>query len=166
MIIGNIFTLLSYISYYISRFCKTKSNMCIWDAASKLLTIIAFIFLNALNGVYNNILALFRPIAVVLKEKTGKKLHWLFIIFLILHILIFIFTYAGISSILISIVSIASLYFLFYSTTQTIRLTGTIGNIVYMLYQLSINNYIGVICEIIVLACNVISFVKYSHTTK
>lgn len=51
IIVGQIFTTISYLIYYISRFRKKKKDILIMDNISKFFTVLSFVFLKSYDGV-------------------------------------------------------------------------------------------------------------------
>lgn len=69
-ILGQIFTLVSYLVFWFSRFLKSKNNILFWDNVSRVVTILAFVFLGTYDGIKNTLYAILRN---VLGQVTNKK---------------------------------------------------------------------------------------------
>ena len=98
-----------------------------------------------------------------IKEQLNKK--WLFgyIFFQCLFLAILFYTYIGISSILIVISVSIMLYSIWWLPPQQMRIIGIINGIIYLVYQVSIKNWAGLLGVFVVLS-NLLSFLKYKNT--
>ena len=172
---GMILTIISYAIYFISRFMKTKNKILIFDVTSKVVTIFALYFLGSLSGSLSTFVGLISICFIVFLEnnietkesKIEKKnslkkstTNIIFSMFFVVYIVIGIFTYISISTVLVAITNLIVLIGNWYGNPQQIRKAGMIASVVYTLFQFSINNYVGVILEILVLISNILSYVK------
>ena len=71
-VLGYIFTVLSYLIFFISRFCKEKKNLLILDILSKILIVISLFFLHSTTGMFTMGLLIIILILAKIKE-TYKK---------------------------------------------------------------------------------------------
>lgn len=161
-ITGQILTLISYIIFWISRFCKNKKDILFYDNISRVFAIIAFLFLRTYDGIKNTIYVIIRN---VLGDYTNKKTKRTKVIILILMIIILFIIYAfdfnGYSTICILICGLFNLYGVIMCNEQGIRLFGLFGSVFYSMFMLLTNNYMGLICEIICFIVMLISYNKY-----
>lgn len=160
LIAGYVFTVFNYIFYCISRFCRKKHQMLTLDLLAKLSTFVALFFLNAISGAYSMLVSFAILIAANIKERRNGKWSLLYAIFQLLLILIMIWKFAGISSILVFATSSISLLSIWWLSPQKMRIAGMTTSISSLLYQISIKNWAGLL-EIIVICSNVASFAKY-----
>ena len=163
MTIGYIFTFLNYICYCLSRFSKEKKNIFILDIIAKIFTIIALYFLGSLSGAYSFIISFITIIFCNIKERKQFPKYIdkiFFIIFEIGYLIVLICTFSGVSSILIFITSTVTLFANWFLPSQKMRLVGIPNSIIYLSYQISIKNLIGLL-EIFVIVSNIVSYLHY-----
>lgn len=162
---GYIMTFFNYICYCSSRFMKEKTYMLLLDILAKISTIIALICLGSLTGSYNMIISLILLIIARKKEK-GKILttkissNVVFILFVCSYLFSMTLTFKGISSILVTITSVITLISIWYLPPQKMRIVGACNSVIFLCYQMSIRNYVGIL-EILVILSNIVAFVKY-----
>lgn len=165
LLLGYIFTVFNYVFYCVSRFCKKKYQMLTLDLLAKVSTFVALFFLNALSGAYSMFVSFVILIVANIKERKNRK--WLlgYVVFQLSLVLIMIWKFAGISSILVCVTSTISLLSIWWLNPQKMRIAGMATSISSLLYQISIKNWAGLL-EVIVICSNVLSFSKYRYTQK
>ena len=72
-ILGQVFTFISYLIFWISRFLKNKKYILLWDNISRLFAIIAFLFLGTYDGIKNTIYVIARNILGDISDNKSKK---------------------------------------------------------------------------------------------
>lgn len=160
MLLGYAFTALNYLLYCISRFCKKKYQMLTFDLLAKIAFIIGLFFMGSLSGVFSMLVTFFYLIAANIKERRNCRWTLAYVFFQLLLIYIMLMSFAGISSILIFISTSIALLSVWWLPPQKMRIAGSIGNIITLMYQLSIQNWAG-LCELAVIASNFTSYLKY-----
>ena len=103
-------------------------------------------------------------IAANIKERLNKKWLWIYIFFQSLYIMILYYTYIGISSILVVISVSVTLFYIWWLPPQKMRIVGGINGIIYLAYQISIQNWAGILGIFVVLS-NLFSFIKYKKNS-
>lgn len=159
--LGYFFTVINYICYCISRFVKTKQMMLLLDLVSKIFTVAGLYCLGSLSGAYSFVITFLLLIVANIKEKYHKK--WLagFLLFQALYVYIAFFLYfEGISSILIFINATLNLICVWWLAPQKMRIVGGWNSVLFLLYQVNIKNWAGLI-EIAVIYCNFVAYKKY-----
>ncbi len=165
-----VFSGLNYLVYCISRFSKGKIGLLVLDVVSKICTIISVLLLGSLTGAYSFFLWIAWLIVLYVREKSSKK--WSFIknvtlytLFLAAYVTLTIFTFAGLSSILVMTCCVAMMSATWWLPPQGIRIVGAVVTVPYLFYQIAIKNWVGLL-EIFVLLANIISFIKYKKSKK
>ena len=164
---GQILTVLSYGIYYFSRFLKEKKNIMLYDNVSKAVTILSFIFLKSYDGIATTIFTLVRNItgrAVINKKLKVKIIS--FIILLAVMVGMYSVKFAGIGTIAVGISMLFNLVGVIFLGPQGMRICTSCGSVFYIIFQLSIKNTAGGICEFVTLIVNLVSFIKYKKTDK
>ena len=158
--LGYLFTVFNYIFYCGSRFGKKKSQMLTLDILAKLSTFLALLCLGSLSGAYSMMVSFL--ILLVSRVKEWKNRVWapVYVLFQLVLILIMIFRFEGISSVLVFLTSSVSLLSVWWLRPQGMRVAGLITSTTSLLYQLSIRNWAGLL-EILVICSNVLSYLRY-----
>jgi hypothetical protein len=144
---------------------KKKKDILYLDLFAKAFTIASLYLFGSATGAYNMCLTFIINIICYHKTKNEWKLSLLYWIFELILIIIFVNTYIGISSILVFITSSLTLMSNWWFSPQQMRLTAVLGSMLYLSYQISINNWAGLL-EIIALGSNWLSYVKYKNTRR
>lgn len=165
IILGYLFTVINYIFYCLSRFLAEKKHILFMDLIAKLFTVLGLYCLNSLSGAICFSITFFLLIAANIKERKNKKWLFLFIVFQFLYLLTFIFQYDGWPSFLVFVTSSVNLLCVWWLSPQNMRFVGGINSIFFLLYQISIKNWAGLI-EILVILSNLFSYLKYSTKNK
>ncbi len=160
-ILGYIFTLLGYISYWVGRFFKKKSIMMLTNSLSSFFYILSFLCFGSYNGVSNSVLVVLRGLCVNLKDKLNKKMYWLYSLFVIGFITNAIIFWQGFASIFATICMLINITANWFFDSQKLRLSTCIASIFYMLFLFCIGNYVGISLETTIILSNLISFFKF-----
>ena len=163
--LGYFFTVINYICYCGSRFSRSKQMMLFLDLVAKIFTILGLYCLGSLSGAYIFVVTFFLLIVANIKEKTNKRWLPAYLFFQGLYFLILIFIFEGISSILVFTTSSVTLWCIWWLPPQKMRIVGGWNSILYLLYQISIKNWAGLI-ELAVIYSNFAAYIKYKNHTK
>lgn len=161
-LLGYVFTVFNYVFYCGSRFCRKKYQMLTLDLLAKLSTFVALYCLDSLNGAYSMFVSFLILIAANIKERKNGRWFIPYVIFQFLLVVIMIWKFAGVSSILVFMTSTISLLSVWWLNPQKMRIAGMATSILSLLYQISIKNWAGLL-EIIVICSNAASFTKYKN---
>lgn len=163
--LGYLFTVINYICYCLSRFVKTKQMMLLLDLVAKIFTIAGLYCLGSLCGAYMFVITFFLLIVANIKEKMDKKWTVGYLFFQGLYIFATYMVFEGIPSILVFINATLNLWGVWWLPPQKMRIVGGINSIFYLLYQISIKNWAGLI-ELAVLYSNFAAYIKYKKITQ
>lgn len=158
--LGYLFTVFNYIFYCSSRFRRKKAKILGLDLLAKLSMILATFFLGSLSGSYSMMVSFTILIAANIKEKQGKRWPLGYAVFQAVLIAILVFRFEGISSVLVFLTSSVSLLSIWWLVPQKMRIAGMVTSVTSLLYQMSIQNYAGLL-ELIVITSNILSYLKY-----
>ena len=164
MWLGYLFTVFNYIFYCGSRFCKKKYQMLTLDILAKISTFLALFCLGSLSGAYSMMVSFLILLVSTVKEHRAKVWAPMYVIFQLLLVCILVFRFEGISSILVFLTSSVSLLSVWWLRPQGMRVAGLITSGTSLLYQLSIQNWAGLL-EIFVICSNVLSYIRYRRNT-
>ncbi|MCQ2416906.1 MAG: YgjV family protein [Oscillospiraceae bacterium] len=170
VLLGYIFTILNYACYCFSRFLKDKKNMLVFDIIAKLLTVAGLYCLQSLTGAYNMMVAMLVLCTARYKESHEEQFsHFgktaFYLLFETAYILVMVFTFKGFSSLLITLTSSITLCSIWWMPPQKMRLIGSGNSVLFLMYQISIKNWAGLL-ELLVLASNVTSYLKYRRSAR
>ena len=163
--LGYLFTAINYVCYCGSRFAKKKYQMLMLDVVAKIFTIMGLYFMGSMSGAYSFCVGLVLLIVALYKEKTGKRWTLGYILFQSIYLLILIFTFAGVSSVLVFISSTITLICIWWLSPQNMRLLGLSCSVVYTTYQVTIRNWAGLL-ELAVMFSNIVSYLVYRRREK
>lgn len=158
--LGYLFTAINYAFYCASRFAAKKEMILFMDLISKIFTILGLYCLNSLSGALSFSVTFFLLVVANIKERKNKKWTAGFIFFQLAYLFILIFNFEGISSLLVFTTSSISLTCTWWLVPQKMRIVGGLNSVLFLLYQISIKNWAGLI-EILVILSNLISYLKY-----
>jgi hypothetical protein len=95
------------------------------------------------------------------REKFGKIADvCLFGLFVAAYLAVCVLTFKSVSSVLITTTSVITLICIWWLPPQKMRLAGCFNSILYLAYQISIQNWAGFL-EVFVIVSNTLSYVKY-----
>lgn len=144
-----------------SYFYKEKKDIVFIQIFSMIALSIHFYLLNGITGAICNIINSIALIIIYFFEKYNLKNKKLLILITIpLLILISLFTYENLFSILpIIAVSIVLISFLL-SNENVIRIVGVISAICWLIYAIIYKSYVAIFFEIIIIISTIIAFLK------
>ena len=165
MILGYTFTVLNYLLYCVSRFCEKKYQMLTLDLMAKIAFIAGLFFLGSRSGAFSMLVTFCYLIAANIKERKKCKGTFGYILFQSILVCILVMAFEGISSVLVFLSASIALLSVWWLPPQQMRIAGSVGNVLTLLYQLSIQNWAG-LCECIVIISNVTAYLKYKKSAK
>ena len=160
-VISQIFSGLAFVMLVLSFYQKKKSNMLAFQVADSLFDGIHFCLLGAFSGGIINFVGMIRSIIFLEKEKhIWLNNVMIYISFILIYMLICIFTYDGIISLLPTIGVIIFASALWFGTPKTIRFMGVIASIFWLSYDICVRSYVEITTEIILLISTIGSILK------
>lgn len=164
-------TALNYISYCSSRFFNNKKWLLALDIFAKCVTILSFIVVKEMTAIFS--VALWAVWMLIVFARENSKIKWPmwlnaggFVLFVIIYIVVTIVTYSGIGSILVSVTAVLALIANWWFRPQIIRFIGFFAIAPYLIYQLSLQNWVALVGEILVFVSTLIPFVMYIINNK
>lgn len=165
---GYIFSAINYLFYCVGRFTKKKPAILMFSLVALCMAGISNYCFGSLTGS----LALFVQIPIVILSYINEKKplqNWLrcciYEVAFLLITLILIFTFQGITSILIYIATNLSIYSYWWMDEQGMRIAGIFIGIAFFVYCMSIENYLGFL-ELCVIFANLVSYAIYKNRIK
>ena len=164
--LGYIFTTLGYISYWIGRFFKKKSVMMATNSLSSLFLAISFIFFNSYHGIANQVLVVARGIFINYKDKRQKPMHWLFVLFVMLFLIVTVIFWSGWASVFALITMLINIYANWYLPPQKLRIATVLASCFYEGFLICIGNWSGVALELTIIISNFVSWYRYRRISE
>lgn len=161
IIVGQIFTTISYLIYYISRFRKKKKDILIMDNISKFFTVLSFVFLKSYDGVSATVYTYIRNKVHNMVVGNKKRVIYAFWLLLFALIIMLGIKFNGIGTVCVFITMIANLIGVMFLNSQGMRVCTMCGSIFYVIFQITIQNYAGAIGESLTFVVNGVSFSLY-----
>lgn len=159
--ISQVFILIGYLIFFISRFRKTKKLILITDNISRGCFIIGYSLLHSINSVEHTIYGIIRNVtgqALIKQRKICKMIG--FTIMLILLCAMYGLSFNGVTTIMFILSGIINLYASVFATAQGIRLGTAFAAICNIVAFLIIGSYASIIGELFCGFMSAISFVK------
>ena len=139
---------------------QKKEKILFMDLIAKIFTVAGLYCLGSLTGAYIMCMIFVMNVVCYIKERKNWKLPVLYFLFEMVFIVILIYTYDGLSSILVFTCSSLTLFANWWLSPQCMRITAVWGCVIYLAYQISIKNWAGLL-EIGAFVSNLISYLKY-----
>jgi len=160
-IIAQIFGLLGALSMLLSSWQKTRKRVLMLIALDSIFYFLQYIILGALSGALANVVGIIRTL-VFMHKKEYKLLQKDIILYLIIttYVIVGIFTYDGIISMFPIIVSISYSIVLWQDNVKKIRIGSAIMIFSWIVYNLSVQAYVGAIVETILFISGVTAVIK------
>ena len=165
--LAQVFGTLGAISMLCSSWQKTRKKMLFCLIFDGLFYFIQYILLKAYTGAFTNLISIARVITFNKKGSNSffKKNYILYIIIL-LYIIVGIYTYDGIISLLPTIATVIYTVALWQDDTKIIRYGSIMMFSMWLLYNIIVQAYISAVVEGILLIGTLISIIKFDFMNK
>lgn len=161
-ILAQIFGTLMLIVNVLAMQMKDKKNIIFMLLLANLFAVFNFVFLNGYSGAIICGFAIIQTIINNFYEKKGKKLPFLLLmIFIIISIILGIFTFKGIIDILPIVCSILYSLIIVQSKERIIRILSLINIVLWLIYDLFFMAYVAAISDILVVASTLIGMYRF-----
>lgn len=158
----NIIGILAIITWILSIQNKDKKGILIYQIVANILYFIQYYLLNAYSACLMNFITAVRCLKFYLEEKKYDKVsNNSFMFFTILIIIIGIFTYNGILSLLPIIASLIYMYSVWQNNLNTTRYLFIVAAFIWFYYNFSIGAYINVVGNIFEIVSGIISIIRF-----
>ena len=139
---------------------RHKKDMLLMDLLATAFTILALYCVGSISGAFSFCVIFLVLIFANIKERVKKKWTGFYVLFQVLYLLILIYAYQGISSVLVFTTSTIGLFYTWWLPPQKMRLIGGYNSILFLAYQISIKNWPGLL-EILIALSNFAAYLKY-----
>lgn len=166
-VIAQVIGLLAIISYAISPHAKTKKRVLVFHLISSILYALQYFLLNAFSAVIANSVGAVKCYAFYLYEKKEKEIpKSLFWIFMLIILVLGAFTYNNIYSLIPIFSSVLSLYAVWQDNLKVFRVIVIISSISWIMYNIIVGAYIGVIGNMFQLTSAIIAIIRFDILKK
>lgn len=165
-IISQILTIIMYGLLAWSYYAKDRKMVLVLSFLSLIANAVAYILLHAYTGLAMCIVALIRNVLFLIDEKkngkrenTEKKDIIILILLYVISIVSAVFTYEGIFSLLSVAATMLYTYSVWQKKTIVYKLLGIPIGILWVLYNLYVVSFFGVILEGVLLICSITGYI-------
>lgn len=163
---GQLFIFLSYIVFWFALYCKSKKTVLKMTISSYLVAYLGFIFTYNLNGTINNTYGIIRSfVGVKMDNFETKKRIPVLVSMLTVLLLIYYFTYDGVSTLCLAVCGVLNLIGSLLGDAQWLRKLGLAGGVFYAMFLLFSGSVVGFVCELITDIVLLTSYIKYRGTS-
>lgn len=147
---------------FLSYQCKDNKKLFFMQMCSNIAYILHFFMLSALSGSLNLVVSMIRNFVLINSNKWwAKSKYWLWI-FVSLHIVLTIITWQDLFSVLPCIGMIVMAVSSWTRNGKKVRYANLfINSPAWLIYDIYIGSYAGILCEVLLLSSVIISFFRY-----
>ena len=163
---SQILTIIIYICLCSTYFLKIRKKILILNVIAHIIQAIAFLLLGGLTGAAMNAILLVRDLILVAGEKNNQKTDKIakrdigvLICFILVILVMTIFTYDGWASLLSVIATIISTVAVWQKSTKVYKLLGIPVSGAWLGYHISLNSIFAIILESILLMSTIIGYI-------
>lgn len=157
-IASQVLIILVYACLCSTYFLRNRKKILNLNIIAHIIQAISFLLLGGLTGVAMNAIYLVRDIYLVTDEKSNKRDIRILICFILAIIILTIFTYNGLSSLLSVIATIISTFAVWQKSTKVYKILGTPVSIAWLGYNISLKSIFAIILESILLISTIIGY--------
>ena len=168
-ILSQLFVIFHYVMLGATYLITSRKKILIFSLISLLLNGVSFIFLSAWSGLATVGIAVTRNIIFLIQNKNRKVdeqntitwVDWLILIVLfVISIILAIFTYNGIFSLLSVIATMVYTVSVWHKDVKVYGILGVVASALWIGYYVFINSIFAVLLESVVLVVEIISVIK------
>ena len=170
---SQILTIIIYICLCSTYFLKSRKKILNLNAIAHIIQAIAFLLLGGLTGAAMNAILLVRDLVLVTDEKNNQKSDkitkrdiGILICFIILIVVITLFTYDGLTSLLSVIATIISTFAVCQKSTKIYKMLGIPVSVSWLGYHISLNSIFAIILESILLVSTITGYILELNKSK
>lgn len=166
-IMSQVFATISLIITLISYHLKTKKKIFTGMCISNIFDIVHYTLLNAYGGLATKVVALFRNIFIIKKEKNKKLDKTVYLLmFIAIYIVLCIITYKDVISLLPYLATVIYLLFVWGGNELQIKKVAFLCYIFWILYNICIFSVMGTIANIIGMISAYIAYTNFKKEKK
>lgn len=161
-IFAQIMGLLAIITWVMSILLKNKKDIILSQIVANAIYSSEYAILKAYSAASMNFLSFIRLIIYYIFAKKDKKLSkFILVIFFILIMLLGIFTYNGLLSIIPIIITLFYAYSLWQNNLKITRIIYIMAAVLWIYYNFQVGAFVGIVGNILEIIAGVFSLIKY-----
>ena len=157
-IASQVLIILVYACLCSTYFLRNRKKILSLNIFAHVIQAVSFLLLGGLTGVAMNAIYIARDIYLVTDEKNNKRDVRILICFILAIIILTIFTYNGLVSLLSVIATIISTFAVWQKSTKVYKILGTPVSIAWLGYNISLKSIFAIILEGILLISTIIGY--------
>lgn len=166
-IVSQVFVLFAIMSMGFSYLTKDKKKIMILVTFTSIFYGCEYLLLGAFTGVAVNIISIIRNIWFYINAKNGKKNSvWVLVILSLALVILGVFTYENIFSVIPTIATIMFTYSVWQNNNKIYRYMAVPMSIMWIVYNIICNSILGVIAESIMIIFEIIGIINIPKVTK
>lgn len=168
-ILSQIFIILNYIFLIITYQLKDRKKIIFFNIASLTSAGLSYIFLSAYTGLAMVIVSIIRNIIFIFnsnQNKTTKKDLYILISIYLLIIILAIFTYDGLWSLMSVLATIIYTYSVWQKNTKVYKWLGIPVSLCWLSYNIYIASIFGIVLESILMSSAIIGLIRETRSEK
>lgn len=164
-IFSQIFILINYLISIATYQCKNRKTILILNLLATFATATSYILLSAYTGLAMTVVATTRNILFLLnKKKNQNKITLIFLY--VLTILLTIFTYDGILSLMTVFATVIYTYSIWQTNTKIYKILGIPVGLVAIIYNIYILSVVGIVFESMITISAILGYIKENKKRK
>lgn len=156
--------ILGFIAFLVSLYAYQrikKKDILLCMVISNIIKLFHYLMLGAYSGCITKVIAIFRDIFIVLKEKNKRLSSVLFlIIFILIYTLVSIYTFTNILSLFPLVAAIIYIIPTWLGNSKTVKKTALFCYILWLIYNIYVLSIAGVIANIVSIISIIIGLKK------
>lgn len=152
--------------FAISFWTRDKNKLLLIQSLAAVIYIIHYFCLNAFSGVTINIIGIFRGIIFSRDKLSNKHKDIAMFSMILLYILSAIISFQNIFSILPVIAEVTNTVLLNKTSTKKIRIGSIVISILWLIYNISVGSYAGIVTNVIFIVSTIIAIIKLDTDKK
>jgi len=164
-VLSQIIIAMSYGLYGASYLTKNRKVLLGTTMLSSFLFMIAYVLLDAKSAIYINILSIIRQMLLLIQEKNQSQKMYVYVFFfnVISTILVGIFTYEGIFSMLPVLATLIFVYSSWQKDIKMYRLCGIFIEINWLMYGIYLKSIVSIVMECVLVVAVIYNYIKISN---
>lgn len=165
-IIGQIIGILATVMFVISFQTNSKKSLTIVQTTAVICICVSYLFLKAWSGLALNLVVVIRNITFYFQTPRTKKIYILAGVFSVMLIILGIFSWQGMASVLLMVALTANTIVFSLGDPQILRISILFTSPLALLYTIFVFSLGGIACEAFGIISSVVGIVRFKQTQK
>jgi len=160
--ISQIIVIIAYILLGIGLQKKNRLQILTFSTIYQFLMIVHYSLLLGISGIIASVIALLRNLLFIYNEKKSKNNpFWILILFSIIAVILTICFYKTSADLWPCALTLIGIYSYWCKSTKVTRIGNLLISFCYIVYAISLNSWLSIICELYLIINTVIGYFKY-----